>query len=111
MFGAPQVPAVTPAQVPEDAWVLDVREPEEWVAGHVEGAHHVPLYELPQRLDDVPADREVVVVCKVGGRSAQATAWLRAQGRTAVNLDGGMWAWAAAGRPMVAEHPGEPYVA
>lgn len=51
----------------------------------------------------MPADSEVYVVCKVGGRSAQAVQYLNAQGRKAVNVDGGMLAWAEAGRPMVSE--------
>jgi rhodanese-related sulfurtransferase len=111
MTGSPHVPSISAGQVPDNAWVLDVRQRGEWVAGHVEGAHHVPLSELVARVDEVPADREVVVVCRSGGRSSQATAWLRAQGRAALNLDGGMQAWAAAGRPMVADGPGEPTVA
>ncbi len=62
--------------------------------------------ELPARLDEVPT-AQTLVVCKVGGRSAQAVAYLRAQGRDVVNLDGGMLDWQAAGRPMVSDtgHP------
>lgn len=110
MSGQP-VPSVSATTVPVDAYVLDVREPGEWTAGHVPGAVHLPLGQLPARLDDVPADREVVVVCRSGGRSAQATAFLNASGRRAVNLDGGMQAWAAAGRPMVSETGRAPVVA
>ncbi len=105
------IPSVRATDVPDDALLLDVREPEEWDAGHAPSAHHVPLMELPSRLGEVPDDREVVVVCRVGGRSAHATAWLLAHGRTAVNLDGGMDAWVAAGRPLVASGDGDPYVA
>jgi rhodanese-related sulfurtransferase len=90
--------------------VLDVREPDEWAAGHVDGALHVPLGTLPLRLDEVPADATVLVVCRSGGRSAQATMWLEQQGREAVNLHGGMHAWAAAGRPMVSETGAPPAV-
>ena len=103
MWGGPQVPTVDARSVPDDAYLLDVREPEEWAAGHVDGAVHVPLGDLPLRLPEVPTDREVVVVCKVGGRSAHAVAWLTAQGYDAVNLDGGMLAWAAARRPLVTD--------
>ncbi|MDP9417165.1 MAG: rhodanese-like domain-containing protein, partial [Actinomycetota bacterium] len=110
-FRSPPVPSVRPLDVPADAWLLDVREPGEWAAGHVDGAHHVPMSELPARAGEVPGDREVVVVCRVGGRSAAVTAWLRAQGRRAVNLDGGLDAWAAAGRPLVSDGPGDPFVA
>jgi rhodanese-related sulfurtransferase len=91
------------ADVPADATILDVREDDEWEAGHVEGSTHVPLSEIQQRVADVPATDPLVVVCRVGGRSAQVTAWLRQQGREAVNLDGGLQAWEAAGRPLVTD--------
>lgn len=104
MFNAP--PTVDPAQVPADSYVLDVREPDEWQAGHVEGAVHIPMGEIPSRVSEVPKDRTVHVVCRVGGRSAQVTRYLVAQGWDAVNIDGGMLAWASAGRPMVADHGG-----
>ena len=100
------VPTVTvadlPDPMPEGVSILDVREPVEWHHGHIDGATHVPLMDLPGRLDEVPAGR-VVVVCKVGARSAQATVWLAQQGHDVANLDGGMVEWAAAGRPMVSE--------
>jgi rhodanese-related sulfurtransferase len=96
------VPTVTVAQVDDDAFLLDVREPDEWAAGHAPSAVHVPMMEIPARLDELPADRDVVVVCRVGGRSAQVVAYLMQQGRpNASNLDGGMFAWQAAGRPVV----------
>lgn len=102
----PPVPTVAidgvPDPLPDDLTVLDVREDDEWVAGHVDGAVHVPLSELAGRLGDVPGGR-TLVVCKVGGRSARAVAWLSAQGYDVVNLDGGMLDWEAAGRPMVSE--------
>ena len=110
MFRA-RVPSVPATAVTADAYLLDVREPEEWTAGHAPDAVHLPLGELPARLDDVPADREVVVVCRSGARSAQATVFLNRAGRRAVNLDGGMQAWAAAGRPMVSETGHPPVVA
>ena len=110
MFRAP-VPSVHATAVAADAYLLDVREPEEWVAGHAPDALHVPLGEVTARLAEIPADRQVVVVCRSGARSAQATAYLNRTGRTAVNLDGGMHAWAAAGRPMVSETGQPPVVA
>lgn len=91
-----------PDPLPEDLAVLDVREPVEWAHGHIEGAVHVPLRELPDRLADLP-NRQTLVVCKVGGRSAQAVGYLVQQGHDAVNLDGGMLEWEAAGRAMVSE--------
>jgi len=99
-----------PDPLPAGVVVLDVREDDEWVAGHVPGATHLPLGELVARADEVP-DGEVLVVCRVGGRSAQATAWLSGRGRAAVNLAGGMHAWDAAGRPMVSETGADPTVA
>jgi len=99
-----------PDPLPAGVVVLDVREDDEWVAGHVPGATHLPLGELVARADEVP-EGEVLVVCRVGGRSAQATAWLGAQGRAAVNLAGGMHAWDAAGRAMVSETGADPTVA
>ncbi len=108
-----QVPTVTmdgvPDPLPEQLPVLDVREQHEWDAGHVEGAQHLPLSELLERVDEVPAG-QVLVVCKVGGRSAQAVAYLAQQGHEVVNLDGGMLAWEGAGRPMVSEDGSPPRV-
>lgn len=99
-----QIPTILADQVPADAYLLDVREPDEWVAGHAPDAVHVPLMDIPARLEDVPRDGEVVVVCRMGGRSAQAVAYLMQNGYdNVVNLDGGMRDWAAAGKPMVSE--------
>ena len=107
MFG-PQVPSVTAAQVDDGAYLLDVREPDEWEAGHAPGAHHLPMMEIPARLAEVPADAEVVVVCRSGGRSGQVTSYLMGNGWDNVrNLDGGMQSWAAAGREIVSEN-GQP---
>jgi rhodanese-related sulfurtransferase len=107
MYGAPQVPTVDvdslPRELPAGLVLLDVREQPEWAAGHIAGARHVPISELPARLADVPADERLVVVCKVGARSAHATAWLLHQGRDAVNLGGGVLAWQHAGRALVTD--------
>lgn len=100
------IPTVTidqvPHPLPEGLHVLDVREPVEWAHGHIEGALHIPLGTLPARVSELP-DGQTLVVCKVGGRSAQAVMWLQQQGHDVVNLDGGMLDWEAAGRPMVSE--------
>ena len=110
----PDVPAVEVAAIPADAVLLDVREPEEWAAGRIAGAVHVPMMSLPQRLQYDPGpltpDTAIVVICKMGGRSAQVTAWLRHQGYDATNLEGGMLAWQAAGRPMETDGPGPAFV-
>ncbi|TWD80747.1 rhodanese-related sulfurtransferase [Kribbella amoyensis] len=104
MFQNPQIPAVVPAQVDEallaEAFVLDVREPDEWAGGHIEGATHIPLGELQERVGEVPLDQKVLCVCAVGGRSGMATQFLAAEGRDAINLDGGMYAWQSSGRPV-----------
>ncbi len=112
MLWGNRVPGVRPADVPEGAYLLDVREPEEWAAGHAPGAHHVPMMEVPTRLAELPTAGDLVVVCRVGGRSAQVVAYLRANGFDgAVNLDGGMQEWASAGRPLVRDDGGPPHVA
>jgi rhodanese-related sulfurtransferase len=92
----------------EGAILLDVREDSEWRAGHAPGARHIPLSRLPQRLRDLPPQRTIITVCRSGARSARAAALLAADGREAVNLAGGMHAWARAGLPVVASggHPG-----
>lgn len=103
MYPAPQVPEVPAEQVPADAVLLDVREDDEWAAGHAEGAVHIPLGEVPIRLaelGDVTAERPVYVVCRSGGRSARAVEWLEEHGVAAVNVAGGMQRWWQAGRPM-----------
>ena len=100
------VPDPLPAELP----VLDVREPHEWEAGHIEGALHVPLGDLSDRLGEVPSGRQVLVTCRVGGRSAKAVEHLVSQGYDAVNLDGGMLAWEQAARPMVSETGHDPRV-
>lgn len=109
-----QVPTVlvenVPDPIPTGVTVLDVREPVEWHHAHIEGALHVPLQTLPERLADLPVDGQLLVVCKIGGRSAQAVGWLTHQGINAVNLDGGMIEWAAAGRAMVSDAEGSPVV-
>jgi rhodanese-related sulfurtransferase len=112
VFGADRVPEVGATEVPADAYLLDVRESEEWAAGHAPDAVHLPMMEIPARLAEIPADRDVVVVCRVGGRSAQVVQYLRQRGHDNVrNLAGGMMAWAGAGRPMVSEDGGAPQVA
>jgi rhodanese-related sulfurtransferase len=95
---------VTAPQVDPSAYLLDVREPDEWAAGHAPDAHHLPMMEVPARLAEIPVDSEVVVVCRSGGRSGQVVSYLMGNGWDNVrNLDGGMQSWAAAGREVVSE--------
>ena len=84
------------------AFMLDVREPDEWAAGHIEGATLIPLGELAARAKEVPADRQVVVVCRSGNRSAQGRDVLLGAGLPSVtSMAGGMNDWAASGKPVV----------
>ena len=92
------------SQVEPGAYLLDVREPDEWEAGHAPGAHHVPMMEVPARMAEIPSDTEVVVVCRSGSRSGHVVSYLMANGWENVrNLDGGMQSWAAQGRDVVSE--------
>ena len=93
-------PAVHATEVPADAYLLDVREEHEWSAGHVEGAVHIPMGDLVERVHEIPREQDVYVMCRVGGRSAQVAHYLNAHGWRTINVDGGMLAWEAAGRPM-----------
>lgn len=107
-----ELPTASVSELPGDGLaLLDVREPDEWAAGHAPGAVHIPLGELPARvgeLNALPDDKPLYVVCRSGGRSARATAWLNASGWDAVNVAGGMISWHSEGRPVVGEHPGIP---
>jgi rhodanese-related sulfurtransferase len=99
---------VTAAQVDAGAYLLDVREDDEWQAGHAPGAHHLPMMEIPARVAEIPTDADVVVVCRSGGRSGQVVSYLTQNGWDNVrNLDGGMQSWAGSGREVVAEN-GQP---
>jgi rhodanese-related sulfurtransferase/glyoxylase-like metal-dependent hydrolase (beta-lactamase superfamily II) len=83
------------------ALLLDVREPAEWQAEHAPMAVLIPMGQVRSRQSELPRDRRIVVVCRSGGRSAAVTELLRASGFDAMNLAGGMCAWAAAGLPVV----------
>ena len=97
----PSVDAAAAAAMGADALLLDVREDDEWTAGHAPGATHIPLGELPARAGELDDSRRIVCICRSGNRSARATGWLRARGIEAFNLDGGMRAWADAGLAIV----------
>ena len=103
-----QVPA---AQVPADARLVDVREDDEWAAGHAPGATHIPLGELGARYTEIPQDVPVYLICRSGGRSSQAAHALAGAGWQVVNVSDGMRGWAAAGRPMAGDGGTPPYVA
>jgi len=84
-----------------DAYLVDVREPDEFAGARVANAVNIPLATLPNRLGELPTDRPVYVMCLSGGRSAQATAFLRNQGRDAVDVAGGITRWYRDGLPVV----------
>jgi rhodanese-related sulfurtransferase len=104
-------PQVMSANVPDGVYLLDVREDDEWTAGHAPDAVHVRLSELNEHSDEIPRDREVYVICRSGARSAYATQALSGAGWKAINVSDGMTGWAVAGRPMVSETGAEPFVA
>ena len=99
-----------PKSIADDAVVLDVREQDEWDAGHAPNAVHIPLGEVPQRLDELPEGDPLPVICRSGNRSGRAVAWLEAQGFDVANVSGGMKQWAFEGKPVVSEHTVEPTV-
>ena len=97
-----QVPTIQPGDVATrvtDGWMLlDVRTDDEWAAGRIAGSVHIPMDQLMQRMDEL--DDRVVCVCAVGARSTRVAQFLNAQGREAVNLDGGLYAWEGSGLPL-----------
>ncbi|EFG64953.1 rhodanese sulfurtransferase [Streptomyces sp. SPB074] len=99
------MPSVGVGELKADDFLLDVREDDEWQAGHIEGALHIPMSDFVARYGEVteaaPQDGKVNVICRSGGRSAQVTMYLAQQGIDAVNVEGGMQAWEAEGKPVV----------
>lgn len=97
-----QIPQIHPTEAARlataGALLLDVREPDEWSAGHAADARHMPLGDLSP--DDLPLDRVVVAMCRSGGRSGKAATALSAAGVDVRNMAGGMNAWAEAGLPV-----------
>jgi len=104
---APEAPAVDAPEaqrrIETGALVLDVREADEWSAGHVRDTAWIPMTAIPTRYGELPTDRPIVVVCRSGDRSGRVVAALRGAGYDAVNLAGGLEAWHAAGLPLVTE--------
>lgn len=93
-------PGEAEAKVAAGAQLIDVRQTYEWDAGHITGAEHVPLEDLPGRAADLDRDREVVLQCRSGSRSAFATAALREAGFNAFNMAGGLQAWVEDGKAI-----------
>lgn len=87
-------------QLEKDAFLLDVREPDEYAESHLAGATLIPLGDLPLRTAELPRDRRIVTYCRSGGRSARAVDYLREQGFDAYNLQGGIMEWSKEGQPV-----------
>jgi len=83
-----------------DAVLLDVRQEDEWNVGHAPVASLIPLAELPDHLDELPRDRQIICACRSGGRSLRAATFLQENGFDVVNLAGGMMAWFAEDLPF-----------
>lgn len=102
---------VTPNEVPEGAHLIDVREQNEWDAGHAPTAQHLPASSLLENLDQLPEDDEALyIVCRSGGRSFQVAQWLNGNGFEAINVAGGMDIWFESGLPIDSEGEGEAYI-
>ena len=105
MFGPP-VPALSAQELNEKLkngkgpLVIDVREPEEYIEGHIVWAKMIPLGELNKHMKELPKDQEIVCVCASGSRSSAATRQLINAGYTAINMNGGMFGWQRAGLPV-----------
>jgi len=88
-----------------NTWLLDVREPSEFEIGRIPGSTLIPLGELPDRMEEVPKDKQVYVHCKAGGRSAKAVQFLEANGYDNVaNVEGGILAWSDKVDPSVPKY-------
>ena len=100
---------MVPAELAEhldDVQVVDVRWPNEWAAGHIEGSLHLPQDTLDDHLHELDRHRPVVAVCRTGHRSGMAAEWLCADGFEAENLEGGLLAWVEAGLALTADGGG-----
>lgn len=86
--------------------LLDVREDDEWQRGHVAGAQHIPMGDVPVRMAEIDPDAALFVVCHAGGRSLRVANYLARNGYTPTNVSGGMLAWAGAGRPVITDDGG-----
>ncbi len=85
------------------ALLLDVREDDEWLAGHAPEAVHVAMGQVSERIDELPTNRTVVCVCRVGGRSGAVATALAGAGYDVRNVEGGMLAWELAGLPVLTD--------
>ncbi|CAM3265242.1 rhodanese-like domain-containing protein [Mycolicibacterium frederiksbergense] len=92
-----------PLTLDDSVVLLDVREPDEWQRGHVTGAQHIPMADVPARIDEIDRDATLYVICHAGGRSQRVAQYLARNGFEPINVTGGMLSWAQAGRPVRAD--------
>lgn len=95
----------------DQLFLLDVRELDEWEAGHSADAVHIPMGDLNARIDEIPTDTTIAVICRSGNRSGAVTAALNRAGFTAHNMEGGMYGWESAGLPIVDDDGEDGWVA
>jgi rhodanese-related sulfurtransferase len=95
-----------PTEFGPDAVLLDVREDDEWRQGHAAGAQHIPMGQVPARIAEIDPQATLYVICKAGGRSLKVAQYLATNGYAPVNVNGGMLAWANAGRPVITDDGG-----
>jgi rhodanese-related sulfurtransferase len=95
-----------PAEFGPETVLLDVRENDEWQRGHAGDARHIPMGEVPARVNEIDRQAKLYVICKAGGRSQKVAEYLAGNGYEPVNVSGGMLAWANAGRPVVTDDGG-----
>ena len=89
-------------EVPAGAQLIDVRETDEYAEVRAQGAVNIPMSEFVGRIDQIDLDRDIYVICKLGGRSAQVAEYLEQRGIEAINVNGGTDGWVAAGLPTEA---------
>ncbi len=89
------------AAITAGAFLVDVRNDDEWNAGHAPSALYITLSEVPTRYSEIPRDRDIIVVCRAGARSLKAAELLEAQGFNAYNLTGGMQSWEASNLTVI----------
>jgi rhodanese-related sulfurtransferase len=104
LFARPTVQEVDPPEAQSaylaGAVLIDVREPQEFAAGHAPGAELVPLGQLSLELRNLPRDRDILFICRSGNRSGLATQIAERAGYRARNVRGGMIAWSRHGLPV-----------
>ncbi|MGC4933115.1 rhodanese-like domain-containing protein [Gordonia sp. DT30] len=101
-----EIPQVPVTELPDDfsahtdKLLLDVREDDEWADGHVRGAMHIPLGEVPARLGEIDSDADLYVICLSSGRSLRVLQYLQQVGYDGTCVRGGMMAWREGGKPV-----------